>query len=79
MKNEYGLECPISWDKIHDDHHWIAIDWDGTVCSFQLEPKFNNGYWIDQKDSLLEFIECLEYLIHHPSECLWKRPKTQNE
>jgi hypothetical protein len=74
MKNEHGLECPISWDKIPNEHNWIAADFDGITCSFESKPEFDNGCWFTQEVSIWGFNECFNPPAD-ASKCLWKRPK----
>ena len=77
--NEHGLECPISWDKIPDDHYWIATDWDGITCSFKSKPEFlNDASWFGEEPSWGAFVDSLEVPID-ASKCLWRRPKISHD
>lgn len=71
--NEHGLECPISWDKVHSDHDWATVEYNGLVYSYEFEPHYNGRVWIPRSFNFEP--QGVTTQPTDASKCLWKRPK----
>jgi hypothetical protein len=76
MKNEHGLECPVSWEEIDPDFNWVALDWNGDICAYAERPLLSRAW--HAATFRCKRLKTTEPLKDY-SLCLWKRPKTQSE
>jgi hypothetical protein len=78
MKNQYGLECPLSWGDIDVDHNWVSMDANGEIWSHRYKPVLIGSQWFSF-DFFELFVNHIGSLPADFKKCLWKRPKTQSE
>jgi hypothetical protein len=74
MENEYGLECPISWEDVPADKNWIATDKSGETFAFAQRPRFSGGTTWFPSENDAWFCEKVSP-PEDPCLCLWQRPK----
>jgi hypothetical protein len=77
VKNEHGLECPVSWNEIASHLHWIAIDANGTIYAHCERPILGDATW-EMAKCCFTFI-CKAAPPDNFTQCLWQRPKSESE
>ena len=83
MKNQHGIECPVSFDTIPEQYNWVAVETNGGVFAYKEKPVFFrteniNKIWSHASGLLIGSNTKFIRFVENPDDaslCLWERPK----